>query len=481
MDRNRKPGIYLLTDTGKKINLIGVMPDGKQQSLCGLSPIMELVDFVNFDFSAYRASVERLWKEHAVFEERREVPYADYEDFARQALPLAERLAETAPAAYWDVLYHLDPATKMLYDGKPIFPSRKAFAVLTALRRPYFLQNRMRNLFEIGLADFERGTQQDRFRALKDTWPGLIDRAFSIRFLPQADGSPIGQGREYALSDLYELLLAELSLYFQQDEQRIARCENCWRYFVPKTKAVSLYCYGEVDGVPCKEAGPNHMRQFRKDTDAAYADHARLCRRLEERANRLELAGPGASGGLLQFDRGQYDAWMDEARKAKKDYQTGRISAPEFLRRIDPGGELDLHNTTQVSLPAPGRTPWREQIKRNIDYVPGQRFTDMLHLDLSAEDPKWIMITAEEQIRRARGGHTSLREWCDQDFSADYQAHAEVMDDIFTPKGMGPDEQAVANFLHEAIQLTMSGELEELTKEESLHHSGEEEDHPKEQ
>ena len=222
MDRNRRPGIYLLTDTGKKIDLIGVMPDGKQQSLCGLSPIMELVDFVNFDFSAYRASVERLWKEHAVFEERREVPYADYEDFARQALPLAERLAETAPAAYWDVLYHLDPATKMLYDGKPIFPSRKAFAVLNALRRPYFLQNRMRNLFEIGFADFERGTQQDHFRALEDTWPGLIDRAFSIRFLPQADGSPIGQGREYTLSDLYELLLAELSLYFQQDEQRIA-------------------------------------------------------------------------------------------------------------------------------------------------------------------------------------------------------------------------------------------------------------------
>ena len=472
MDRNRKPGIYLLTDTGKKIDLIGVMPDGKQQSLCGLSPIMELVNFVNFDFSAYRTCVERLWEKHAVFEERREVPYADYEDFARQALPLAERLVETAPTAYWDVLYYLDPATKMLYDGKPIFPSRKAFAVLNALRRPYFLQNRMRNLFEIGFADFERGTQQDRFRALEDTWPGLIDRAFSIRFLPQAD-APSGQGREYALSDLYELLLAELSLYFQQDEQRIARCENCWRYFVPKTKAVSLYCYGEVGGVPCKEAGPNHMRQFRKDTDAAYADHARLRRRLEERANRLELAGPGASGGLLQFDRGQYDAWMDEAHKAKKDYRTGRISAPEFLKRIDPGGELDPRDTTQVSLPEPGRTLWREQIKRNIDFVPGQRFTDMLHLDLSSDTPSWTLISSGEQIRWARGGHTSLRDRCDKGSAADYQAHAEVMDNLFTPKGMGPDEQVVANFLHKAIQLTMSGELDELAKENGLHHYGE--------
>lgn len=223
------------------------------------------------------------------------------------------------------------------------------------------------------------------------------------------------------------------------------------------------------------------MRQFHKDTDAAYADHARLRRRLEERANRLELAGPGASGGLLQFDRGQYDAWIDEAHKAKKDYQTGRISAPEFLQRIDPDGELKSHDATRVSLPEPDRTLWREQIKRNMDFVPGQRFTDMLHLDLSVADPKWMTISAEEQIRWARGGHISLWDWCDKGFAADYQAHAEVMDNIFTLKGMGPDEQAVANFLHEAIQLTMSGELDELAKEDGLHHYGEEADSPKEQ
>ena len=289
-------------------------------------------------------------------------------------------------------------------------------------------------------------------------------------------GSPLG--REYALSDLYELLLAGLSLCFQQDEQRIARCENCWRYFVPKTKAVSLYCYGEADSVLCKEAGPNHMRQFRKDTDATYADHTQLCRRLEERANHLELAGPGDSGSLIQFDRGQYDAWMDDTRKIKKDYRTGRISAPEFLQRIDPGGESDPHDTTQFSLPEPGRPLLREQIKQDMDFVPGQRFTDMLHLDLSAEHPEWIMITADEQIRRARGGHTSLRNRCDKGSADDYKTHAEVMDNIFASKEMRPDEQAVANFLHEAIQLTMSGELDKLARENGMRHYGDE-DSPK--
>ena len=35
------------------------------------------------------------------------------------------------------------------------------------------------------------------------------------------------------------------------------------------------------------------MRRFRADTDEALAAYERLRRRLEERANRLELADPG--------------------------------------------------------------------------------------------------------------------------------------------------------------------------------------------
>ena len=120
-------------------------------------------------------------------------PTRDYVDFTRQALPLAEQLAEIAPVAYWDVLHYLGPATKMLYDGKSIFPSRKALAVLNALRHPYFIQNRLRNLFEIGFADFERGTQQDRFRMLEDTWPGLIDRRSPSAFCRSRPALPWAQ------------------------------------------------------------------------------------------------------------------------------------------------------------------------------------------------------------------------------------------------------------------------------------------------
>ena len=455
MDRKRKPGIYLLTDAGDAVELILVWLDDRETRLRGQSPAEELVSFVNFDFSAYQSSVERLWEEHDVFEERDEVPYEDYVDFARQALPLAEQLSEIAPVAYWDVLHHLDPATKMLYDGKPIFPSRKALAVLNALRHPYFIQNRLRNLFEIGFADFERGTQQDRFRALEDTWPGLIDRTFPIRFLPEPSGAPVGTVREYALGDLYELCLAELSLYFQQNRWRIVRCENCWRYFVPKTEAESRYCYGEMDGKPCKQEGAKRMRRFRADTDEALATYERLRRRLEERANRLELADPGRENHLLPFGRTQYETWLDGAREAKREYQSGGISAEEFLRRIDVDGELDDYKAARDTFPAPGQTPWRDYIKRDMDFVPGKRFTDMLYLDLSADNPAWTMITAEEQIRKARGGHASLHDRYGVEDPVDPKAHAKELEEIFAPHELGPEEKALAQMLREAARISI--------------------------
>ena len=84
------------------------------------------------------------------------------------------------------------------------------------------------------------------------------------------------------------------------------------------------------------------------------AAYERLRRRLEERADRLELASPGAEDRLIPFDRDQYAAWLDLARETKRNYQTGRISAGEFLRRIDPGEELVPYDAERTELPPAG-------------------------------------------------------------------------------------------------------------------------------
>ena len=101
------------------------------------------------------------------------------------------------------------------------------------------------------------------------------------------------------------------------------------------------------------------MRRFRAETDEALAIYERLRRRLEERANRLELAGPDGENHLLPFGRTQYEAWLDGAREAKKEYQAGGISAEEFLRRIDIDGEMGSRKAARDTLPEPDRTPWR--------------------------------------------------------------------------------------------------------------------------
>lgn len=460
MDKKRGPGIYLLTDTGNPVEIILTWMDGQETHLPRQSPAEALVGFVEFDFSGYRSRVERLWKKHRVFRERDKVPYADYEAFAMRAVPLAEQLHAAAPAAYWDVQHHAALATEMADDGGPIFASRKAFAVLTALRRPYFLQNRMRNIFEIAFADFERGTQQDRFRALEDTWPGIVDHSFSVRFLPTGDkAAPVGQAREYALSDLYELCLAELSLYFQQSKQRIVRCENCWRYFIPRTEAESRYCYYAVDGKPCKEIGPRNMRRFRADTDGALAAYERLRRRLEERANRLELALPGAEGRLIPFDRDQYAAWLDLAQEAKRNYQMGHISAGEFLRCIDLRGELAPYEAERTELPPPDETPWRNCIKRDIDFTPRGHFMDIELLDLQEPEPAWETVTAESQILHARGGHTSLHDRYRADAPEDLEASARKLEEL-TSGERDVETELLARVLREAAEISLTEEAE---------------------
>ena len=190
------------------------------------------------------------------------------------------------------------------------------------------------------------------------------------------------------------------------------------------------------------------MRRFRADTDEVLAAYERLRRRLEERANRLELADPGRENHLIPFDRTRNEAWLYGAREAKRAYQAGGISAGEFLRRIDVDGELD-DNAARDTFPAPGQTPWRDHIKRDMDFVPGKRFTDMLYLDLSADDP------AEEQIRKARGGHASLHDRYGVENPVDPKAHAKELEEMFAPREPDPQVELMKRLIAEAAMISM--------------------------
>ena len=57
----------------------------------------------------------------------------------------------------------------------------------------------------------------------------------------------------------------ERALYFQQDKQRIARCDYCWGWFIPKTKKATRYCDRVTDGFPCKQRGARFKRNLVED------------------------------------------------------------------------------------------------------------------------------------------------------------------------------------------------------------------------
>ena len=60
-----------------------------------------------------------------------------------------------------------------------------------------------------------------------------------------------------------ELRMLVLAIYFEQDNQRVCRCDYCWGYFIPKTKKATRYCDRVTDGQSCKQRGANLARLIR--------------------------------------------------------------------------------------------------------------------------------------------------------------------------------------------------------------------------
>lgn len=79
----------------------------------------------------------------------------------------------------------------------------------------------------------------------------------------------------------------------------------------------------------------------------------------------------------------------------------------------------------------------------------------MMSLDLSADNPAWTVITAEEQIRRARDGHASLHERYGVEDPIAPKTHAKELDRMFTPQEPDPVREAMVQVLREVVRISM--------------------------
>lgn len=374
--------------------------DGTEEHLPAATPAEALIVAVETDYSDYRREVRRLW------EERLNIPVSDLEDFVAEALMLPSMLHEKDPVSFFVLGEFLHRSLQMEDDGSASFLLKAGQHILRILEEPVRVQTYLRNIFEMTFDGMERSSQQERFEKLRSVYPDVA-RLCDPSLL---NGIPEGK-RVFSAHNLLGLHLLELALYFRQNEQRIARCEYCWGYFIPRTRSVTRYCDRVIDGFPCKQRGARFQRNEGREKDEALLVYKQLRDRMYARFLRYQDTAPEERSKLFPMDHAQYDAWSENASAAYKEYRAGTITAEEFLRKIDATHELESYEAGKVRLTETAETPWQRLVARSLAFDPERFFPEeMLVLNLSKLDAQWELRTADELRRRTQKGHQSLRE-----------------------------------------------------------------------
>ena len=139
-----------------------------------------------------------------------------------------------------------------------------------------------------------------------------------------------GYYRFRSMEDYYHFLL----LRMVESKARVARCECCGRFFIPRTKAVTKYCDRVIhDGKTCKELAPALKHKQQAERSKVIGEFDRAKRRMYKRYERALSSEKKPSAKDLSF--GEYYAWLDPATQARDEYLAGKITAEQALAVID--------------------------------------------------------------------------------------------------------------------------------------------------
>ena len=407
MADKKSPGLWIETGVDGKFCVVMSGAYGPEKHLPLITPAEDLVAAAEMDYTAYRREIQRLYEEHPLFAERLDVPESDLEDLTAEALLLPSTLREIDPLSFFVLGSLLDQALRMQDDGSPIFLLRAGQRLLQVLELPIRTQIRLRNIMEMTFDGTERATQQERFAKLHNAYPEIAAFCDSAHLDGYGD-TPL----QLCVGSVFQLRLIDLLLYFRQEKQRIARCDYCWNYFIPRTQAATRYCDRIFDGQSCKKRGANLKRKKGPEQDDALKLFKQLRDRMYARMLRYQDAPENQRDRLIPMTVIQYDVWEKNARQARRDYMAGKIEAREFLRRIDTTHELTSYDTLKQELP-PEESIWQKRVAADLDFDPERQYpSSLMLLDLSkpSDDPQWQYLTAEELIRKDQEGHQSLKD-----------------------------------------------------------------------
>ena len=377
--------------------------DRTKTQMPAMTPAEALIAFSELDYTDYRKAVRWLQDEHPLFEERIDIPVSDYEDFVGEAILLTPDLCEIDPVSGFVVTDILHRTLQREDDGTAMFLLTSGQQILRVMEEPFRVQTYLRNIMEVTF-DGTASTPVEQYENLRETYTDIA-RICDPAKLPQSE-----EPRSIRLRSLLELWLLVLALYFEQDSQRVCRCDCCWRYFIPKTKKVTRYCDRVTDGQSCKQRGANLARLEKTSEDEALLIYKKLRDRMYARLLRWQDVAPSERSNLLPMDYRQYDQWSENARLAREEYVQGNLTTEEFLRKIDTTHELTSYEAGKIKL-VDGPSRWQQLVARDFRFDPERYFPkELARLDLSQPDPQWQILTADDLRREAQKGHQSLKE-----------------------------------------------------------------------
>lgn len=119
---------------------------------------------------------------------------------------------------------------------------------------------------------------------------------------------------------------------FVASQVRVAKCQYCGSYFIPKTKRKTLYCDREIrDGKTCKQIAPYENHKRLAATNKVIAEFDRVKGLL---FRRVERADCGKKTSPIDLTCKEFYQWLDIATDARSRFLAGEISEEDALQII---------------------------------------------------------------------------------------------------------------------------------------------------
>ena len=127
--------------------------------------------------------------------------------------------------------------------------------------------------------------------------------------------------------------LSYLFLLFLNKTPRVARCQCCGNYFIPKTNKKTLYCDRIISkGKTCKQIAPTLKHKLHVEKDEVLKTFDRVKQKMYKRYERQNDTLGDLPHGLTWQ---QYQAWHTNASKARDAYVAGKLSPEEAIKIIN--------------------------------------------------------------------------------------------------------------------------------------------------